>query len=84
MVLDYPRERFTIAPSGCVKHRGVKVPSLFLPASGHPRIDVSVAARATVFFSIQGLASRLHVELCSKASQRPIPRGLIRPERGNG
>ena len=46
VVLDYPRERFTIAPSGCVKHRGVKVPSPFLPASGHPRIDVSVARKS--------------------------------------
>jgi hypothetical protein len=42
VVLDYPGRRFTIAPAGCVKHRGVKVSSPFLPASGHPRIDVSV------------------------------------------
>jgi hypothetical protein len=42
VVVDYPRERFTIAPSGCVIHRGARVPSPFLPASGHPRIEVSL------------------------------------------
>jgi hypothetical protein len=42
VVLDYPNQRFWIAPSGCVEHRGSKVPSPFLPDSGHPRIEVSV------------------------------------------
>jgi hypothetical protein len=42
VVLDYSGRRFTIAPAGCVEHRGVKVPSPFLPASGHPRIVASV------------------------------------------
>ena len=42
VVIDYPRERFTIAPSGCVTHQGMRVQSPFLPASGHPRIEVSV------------------------------------------
>jgi len=46
VVLDYPRERFTIAPSGCVTHRGLKVPSPFLPASGHPRIDASIDGKS--------------------------------------
>jgi hypothetical protein len=42
VVLDYPKQRFTIAPSGCVRHRGEHVPSPFLPASGHPGITVTV------------------------------------------
>jgi hypothetical protein len=42
VVVDYPRQRFTIAPSGCVPHRGVGVVSPFLPASGHPRVEASV------------------------------------------
>jgi hypothetical protein len=49
VVIDYPRERFTIAPSGCVAHRGVSVPSPFLPASGHPRIDASVDGKSYGF-----------------------------------
>lgn len=46
VVFDYPRERFTIAPSGCVRHRGVRVPSPFLPLSGHPRIEVSLGGES--------------------------------------
>jgi len=46
VVLDYSRERFTISPAGCIKHRGTAVPSPFLPASGHPRIVVSVESEA--------------------------------------
>ena len=42
VVLDYPRQRFTIAPSGCVRHRGEQVPSPFRPESGHPGIDVVI------------------------------------------
>jgi hypothetical protein len=46
IVLDYPRKRFTIAPSGCLTHQGVKVPSPSLRASGHPRIEVSIDGRS--------------------------------------
>jgi len=42
VVLDYPSKRITITTAGCVKHRGLHVSSPFLPASGHPRIDLSV------------------------------------------
>jgi hypothetical protein len=42
VVLDYPHGLFSIAPAGCVPHRGVKIPSPFLSSSGHPRIEVSV------------------------------------------
>ncbi len=42
VVLDYPKQRYTIAPSGCVRHRGEQVPSPFLAASGHPGIGVTV------------------------------------------
>jgi hypothetical protein len=42
VVLDYPRSQFLIAPSGCVKHRGVKLPSPFVVSSGHPKIDVAL------------------------------------------
>jgi hypothetical protein len=45
VVVDYPQARFTIAPSGCVTHRGVSVPSPFLIASGHPRIEASVDSK---------------------------------------
>jgi hypothetical protein len=43
VVLDYPNESFTIAPAGCVPHRGIKVKSPFISGSGHPQIDVEVA-----------------------------------------
>jgi hypothetical protein len=46
VVLDYPRGRFTVAPAGCVKHRGVKVLSPLLAASGHPRIEVSMDGKS--------------------------------------
>jgi hypothetical protein len=46
VVLDYPDGRFTIAPAGCIQHRGIKVPSPFLPSSGHPRIDLSVDGKS--------------------------------------
>jgi hypothetical protein len=42
VVLDYPKHLFSVASSGCIKHRGVAVDSPFLPASGHPRILVNV------------------------------------------
>jgi hypothetical protein len=42
VVLDYPRSRFLIAPSGCVKHRGIRLPSPFVASSGHPKIDVTL------------------------------------------
>jgi hypothetical protein len=42
VVLDYPKHRFSVASSGCIKHRGVAVDSPFLTASGHPRIVVNV------------------------------------------
>jgi hypothetical protein len=42
VVLDYPQHRFSVAPSGCIPHRGVAVESPYLPASGHPRIVVNV------------------------------------------
>jgi hypothetical protein len=43
VVLDYPNKTFTIAPAGCVLHRGIKVKSPFIPGSGHPQIDVEIA-----------------------------------------
>jgi hypothetical protein len=45
VVLDYPNESFTIAPAGCVLHRGIKVRSPFISGSGHPQIDVEIAGR---------------------------------------
>jgi hypothetical protein len=45
VVLDYPLERFTISPAGCLKHHGVKVSSPFLPESGHPKVVVSVESK---------------------------------------
>lgn len=42
VVLDYPKQRFSIAPSGCIPHRGEQVPSPFVPASGHPGISVTI------------------------------------------
>lgn len=46
IVLDYPGERFTIAPSGCLTHQGVRVLSPFRPASGHPGVDVSIDGKS--------------------------------------
>jgi hypothetical protein len=40
VVLDYPKQRFSISPAGCTPHRGERLPSPFLPASGHPGISV--------------------------------------------
>ena len=45
VVVDYPKGLFTIATSGCVKHLGVRVPTPFVVASGHPMIEVSIAGR---------------------------------------
>lgn len=42
VVLDYPKQRFSISPAGCVRRRGERVPSPFLPASGHPGISATV------------------------------------------
>ncbi len=42
VVLDYPKQRFSIAPAGCIPHRGEQVPSPFVPASGHPGISVTI------------------------------------------
>jgi hypothetical protein len=42
VVLDYPNGLFSVAPAGCVQHRGVKIPSPFVPSSGHPRIEISI------------------------------------------
>jgi hypothetical protein len=44
IVLDYPASRFSIASAGCVKHRGVKASSPFLPGSGHPQIAVAIGS----------------------------------------
>lgn len=41
VVLDYPKHLFSIAAAGCIRHKGSKVDSPFLPASGHPRISVN-------------------------------------------
>jgi len=44
--LDYPNSRFLVAPAGCLSHRGVEIPSPFVPASGHPRIEVSIQGKS--------------------------------------
>jgi len=71
VVIDYPRERFTIAPSRCITHRGVSVPSPFLPASGHPRIEASVDGKSYGFLLDTGsrvsLARRSLLESLSAA-----------------
>jgi hypothetical protein len=40
VVVDYPHRLFSVAASGCIRHRGLEVESPFLPASGHPRVVV--------------------------------------------
>lgn len=42
LILDYPMRLFSIAPDGCVPHRGERVESTFVPTSGHPEIRVVI------------------------------------------
>jgi hypothetical protein len=45
VVIDYPHRLFSVAAAGCIRDRGVEVESPFLPASGHPRVVVTVSKR---------------------------------------
>jgi hypothetical protein len=43
VVIDYPHRFFYVAAAGCIRDRGVEAESPFLPASGHPRVVVTVS-----------------------------------------
>jgi len=42
VVLDYPRQLWSIGKSGTLAHRGERLLAPYLASSGHPRIEVSI------------------------------------------
>ena len=42
VVLDYPRQEWSVGEPGTLKHRGERISAPFIASSGHPRIEVSL------------------------------------------
>jgi hypothetical protein len=49
VVLDYPQSRFTIAPAGCLPHRGFRIASPYRPENGHLQVDARVDGQTMRF-----------------------------------
>ena len=49
IVLDYPRQLFSVGVAGSIPHRGRQLACPYVPSSGHPRVEVAIDGKTYGF-----------------------------------
>ena len=89
VVLDYPRQEFSIGEAGSLGHHGERIPAPYLVPSGHPRVEASIGGKRLGFLLDTGTQLTLiREDLLQRWSKEhpdwPRSRGAVGPANVDG